>query len=194
MDFTNDGVRLAISFVVPGLIVFFVRAQFLSGRMAHTENVLSYLALSSIYYALTLPIMMLLVDDSTNKDPLWVAGWFCFLFLGPAVFGLILGISVQKGWSRSLLAMCGLNLVHALPTSWDFLFSRTTGFSVIVKLVDGSEVAGFFHKKSFASSVATDRDLYLEESFGYVDGQWVSTDKRGIYISAKEIRTIEIWG
>src|SRR5690349_19860281 len=49
-------VYLTLGFLVPGLIASFVRAQFLTGRVpAHTEAALSYLVLSVIYYALTLP-------------------------------------------------------------------------------------------------------------------------------------------
>ena len=50
-----DTVYLVLAFLVPGLIASFVRVQFTTGRLPPpTEAALGYLALTIVYYALTL--------------------------------------------------------------------------------------------------------------------------------------------
>ncbi len=51
-----DNLYLTLGFLVPGLIVLFVRSQFVTGRRPpHAAALLSYLTVSVIYYALALP-------------------------------------------------------------------------------------------------------------------------------------------
>jgi hypothetical protein len=123
--------------------------------------------------------------------------WFALAFLGPAIFGMLLGVSVQRGWGRWFAHKLRLNPVHASPTAWDWRFSAATSGAryVLVTLADGT-VAGVFGENSFASSDPTERDLYIEEMIDISDtGQWSRRpEKVGILIPGKEIKNVQFWG
>jgi hypothetical protein len=91
-----DNLYLILGFLVPGLIALFVRSQFVTGkRLHHTAALLSYFAVSLIYYALALPFtgLVLSIQETGCQK---VAAWLALIFVGPAVLGLLLGINIQK--------------------------------------------------------------------------------------------------
>ena len=54
-----ENFHLVLFFIVPGLITVFVRSRFIAGRRpSHTEQLLSYLVVSLMYYTITLPYVM----------------------------------------------------------------------------------------------------------------------------------------
>ena len=87
-----------------------------------------------------------------------------------------------------------LNTVHPIPTAWDYCFSRRQGNWVIVTLNDGSIVRGLFSSGSFASSEADERDMFIEDCYGFnqENNEWIENKSSdGVYISASQIKTIE---
>jgi hypothetical protein len=64
---------------------------------------------------------------------------------------------------------------------------------VLVTLADGSTVAGIFSARSFASSDAAERDLFLEQLYRVEDdGPWQPVPmNRGVWIRGEAIRAIE---
>jgi hypothetical protein len=190
-----DTVYLVLAFIVPGLIITFARAQFITGRIkSPAENSLIYLALSAVYYGIALPGL----GYAVSLEPGWrrTAAWFGLILVGPAISGVLLGCSVQLGWGRWLWHKLRLNPVHASPTAWDWRFSAMPpgGLYVLVTL-SGSTVAGVFGDKSFASSDPAERDLYIEEIWDVSDsGEWTARPRKvGILIPGKEIKTVEMW-
>ncbi|MGB9369059.1 MAG: DUF6338 family protein [Xanthobacteraceae bacterium] len=189
-----DDLALALWFIVPGVIIAFVRAQLLTGRLrTHADNILSYLVLSLVYYGLTLPLIEPVL---TMQGPLVWRGlaWIALTLVGPAALGLLLGAAAQREWSKWCADKLKLRVVHYSPTAWDWRFSRIPagGIFVMVTLADGKKVAGLL---CFASSDSAERDLYLEEEWDVADdGKWTKRpEKVGILISAKEIRYVELW-
>lgn len=184
---------LILGFLVPGLIASYVRAQFLTGRTpSHTEAALSYVVLSMIYYALTLPLVDVVLS---LREPGYqkTLGWFALVFVGPAVFGLLLGINAQKELTRRFLQWCCLNPVHVMPTAWDWKFSNMQEQWVIATLKDGTRFAGWCGRGSFASSDPKERDVYIERVFDIGDNnEWHQRDS-GVLLIASEIRSIEFW-
>ncbi len=138
-----DNLYLVLAFLVPGLIALFVRSQFVTGRRPpHAATLLSYLTVSVIYYALALPFadsVMAIQEPGYEK----ALAWFGLVFAGPALFGLLLGINIQKGPLRRFLRWCGLNPVHVMPTAWDWKFGGMRVQWVLVTLKDGTRFAGF---------------------------------------------------
>lgn len=193
-DFTD--VYLIFLFIVPGLIIVYVRSQFISGRSpTSTENALGYFALSILYYAFTLPILEWALNLSGPRITRAVV-WIGLTIIGPAVFGLLLGAWAQKEWGSWIADKVGLSTIHVIPAAWDWRFSKTPrgGMFVMVTLTSGASVAGFFGPKSFASSDADERDFYMEEEYDVDDGKWSPrAAKVGILIPVKEIRYIEFW-
>jgi hypothetical protein len=191
-----ENLSLVVAFVVPGLIISFVRAQFITARLkSHTENVLAYVTLSLLYYGLTIPALEYV---ASVEGPRWyrALAWFALVVLGPALLGLLLGSAAQYGWGRWFAHKIRLNPVHSAPTAWDWRFSTLRGNRfVMVTLSDGSTVAGVFGEKSFVSSEPTERDIYIEEIYDVAEtGVWTArSEPIGILIPSKEIRYVQFW-
>lgn len=185
---------LVLGFVVPGLIILFVRTQFLTGRSPkHSEAILSYITISVIYYALSLPLVewtLSINEPGFQKS----AAWFFLIFIGPMIFGGILGLVTQKEWVRKIAQSFGLNPVHFMPTAWDWKFGNMHEQWVMVTLKDKTCFAGYCGKGSFMSSDPNERDLYIEQIYD-LDKQdkWEIRERNSVYISHGEIRTIEFW-
>lgn len=192
-----NNLYLVFLFIVPGLVIVYVRSQFISGRHpSHFENVLGYFVLSIFYYAVALPILGWALD---LHGP-WIEQavvWLGLTIFGPALFGLLLGAWAQKEWGTVLASRLGLTTIHVIPAAWDWRFSRTPrgGMFVMVTLTSGESVAGLFGARSFASSDTDERDLYIEEEYTVSEeGIWEArTSKVGILIPVKEIRYVEFW-
>ena len=189
-----DNLLLILGFLVPGLIVLFVRSQFITGRRPpHAAALLSYLTVSIIYYALALPLVDFVLSIQ-EPGYLKALAWFGLVFVGPAIFGLLLGINVQQGLLRRFLRWCRLNPVHVMPTAWDWKFGGMKDEWVLVTLKDGTRFAGFCGQHSFMSSDPTERDIYIQWIYDIGDdNKWSSRGDTGVLIAAGEIRTVEFW-
>jgi hypothetical protein len=188
---------LILVFVVPGVVALFIRSKFITGRAPSTsENVLVFLVLSLVYYSFTIPFIEWAVSV---REP-WLARagiWISLVLVGPALFGLFLGIAAQKEWSSWIGDKLNLNIVHVIPNAWDWRFSKVPrgGMFIMVTLKNGDRVAGLFGSNSFASSDNSERDLYIEEEYTVdEDGNWEARrEKVGILISQQEVKFIEYW-
>ncbi len=181
--------------LVPGLIVLFVRSQFLTGRSpSHSAALLSYFTVSVIYYALALPFVHFVLSIDETGYVKTLMAWFALIFIGPVLLGLLLGVNIQKNLFRRVFHWCGLNPIHAMPTAWDWKFGGMTDQWVLVTLKDGTRFAGFCGSESFMSSDPTERDIYIQWIYD-IDNQnnWTPRDENGVLIVAGEVRTIEFW-
>jgi hypothetical protein len=198
LDFLKapENLYILLFFIVPGLVIVYVRSQFISGRTpTHTENVLGYLVLSLLYYSIILPF----IEQALSVREPWVtraAVWIVLTLVGPALFGLLLGVWAQKECGVWIADKIGLSTIHVIPAAWDWRFSKMPcgGMFVMVTLTSGERVAGLFGAKSFASSDTAERDLYLEEEYDVDGDKWEARPaKVGILIPVKEVRYIEFW-
>jgi hypothetical protein len=193
----SENLYLILVFIVPGVVAPFVRSRLTTGRSpSFKENLLSFLVLSLVYYSL---IVVFIEQALSVREP-WLARaavWILLILVGPAAFGLVLGIAAQKDWGNWFANKFGLSFVHVIPAAWDWRFSKAPrgGMFVMVTLEDGEMVAGFFGTNSFASSDTAERDLYIEEEYTVNEqGRWESRpEKVGILIPVKGIRYIEFW-
>ena len=169
-DLNVDNLSLVLTFIVPGLLILSIRAQFLTGRRpSHSASLLSYLAVSALYYALVVPLILLFIDPSHLAKATWEVIWV--FFVGPVLFGLLLGIERQRDGLYKLLRLCRLNPVHSMPTAWDWKFSKIRHVEwVLVTLKNGKRFAGRCDCQSFASSDPTERDIYLTSLRNYRGG------------------------
>lgn len=191
---TTDGLFLALTFIVPGFVLYIVREQFVTGRERQGEwQLVRCLTYSAVNYAVfAAPIYWLL---SAEVALWWKAGaWTFVILIGPVVLGLIAGIAVQKDAFRRLLRWVGLNPVHAVPTAWDWKWGRmASGEWVLATLKDGTQFAGFCGANSFISSDPKERDVYIQQVFEIGENdQWIQSE-RAVLIAPGEVRTIEFW-
>jgi hypothetical protein len=188
-------VQLALVFFVPGLIIVYTRSRFITSRLpSQKDNVLGYLALSSIYYALTIPVA---VQSFSIREPWRAIAWLVLALVGPWIFGLILGVAAQKQWGTWIANKFNLNVVHVIPAAWDWRFSTIPrgGLFVMVTLSNDEKVAGFFGQNSFASSDGSERDVYIEEEYTLRENVWEARpDKVGILIPLSVIQVHRILG
>ncbi len=200
-----DNFHLVLLFIVPGLVALFVRAKFITGRTpSTTDNVLSFVVLSLVYYSL----IALVIEPALSVTGPWAVRatiWISLVLIGPAVFGVILGIAAQKQWAVRTLTQIDywlggrldLNLVHVIPAAWDYRFCTVPreGMFVMATLTSGEKVSGFFGRKSFASSDTGERDLYIERAYEVSEeGKWEPhAEIVGILIPLREIRYVEFW-
>ncbi len=186
-----ENIYLLLGFLVPGLIMTWVRVQFTTGRVPPAkEALLAYLAQSVAYYALVLPAVEFVVDRPPGYGR--AAAWFLLVFGGPALVGLALGLNARQGLTRSFLGRLRLSVIHVMPTAWDWKFAANQVHWVLVTLKDGTRFAGIFGADSFASSDPAERDLYLEKVYDLDDANnWIDRGEKGVLLTAGEIRTVE---
>ena len=188
-----ENIQTVLTFIVPGLIVLFVRGQFLTGRNhKHTDAILSYFTISAIYFALIFPLVAKWSEAEKMSPLLSHAIWSSLVFFGPAVLGLALGVNARKDYLRRLLRWCGLNPVHPIAPAWDWKFGDTRASYVRVVLKGGETIVGFLGEDSISSSDQNERDLYLEKIYDLQeDGEWKDVGNLGLLVKADEIRFIE---
>ena len=196
---TVDALFIVLAFVVPGFVMSFVRSQFATGRpQKGTDQVLMYLTLSAINYAVfSWLVAILVVTDFPREHPFWAAFlWYVVILLGPAALGAALGIAIQRDLLRPLFAKLRLQPVHIVPTAWDYQFGRLReAHWVLVRLKDGSTVAGFFGPSSFASSDPEERDVFIEQVYRIDENEaWHRmSEGHGALVLGDEIRSVEFW-
>jgi hypothetical protein len=189
-----DTLTLFLLFAVPGIVTLYVRAQFLTGRLPPVaEGLVGYITLSLIFHAIAYPLAYPLYTVGLPAGR-HLLGWFGLLFVGPALFGLLLGLNVRKRWTTSILDKLGLHVVHPLDTAWDRHFSDCRPCWVMAVLKDGTQWAGYLGPHSFASSDPAERDIYIQNVYEVGrDGEpWVPRAS-SVWIAHGEIQTLEFW-
>lgn len=190
-----------VSVLVPGFIYTGVVSAFVPIR-AHKEReviLLRYLTATAFNYAICSPLLYLLVFDLLFQDypALQAFCWFFVIFIAPIILALVRARIVQReslGWLYRFLR---LRSISPIPTGWDWIFSTTDPCYVLVTLTDGTEIAGYFGRRSMASSDPERRDIYLERVFTVpADGSpWQGVERSlGMYVAGSHIAYIEFRG
>ena len=171
--------------LAPGVIFLFVRSQFTTGRLNPPHAILTYVVISTIYYAIVFLFASIIPQNY------W--GWVLVVFVFPIIFGFLSGINTQKGYTHRFFRRMRINPLHAVPSAWDWKFNDIERQWVLVTLKDETKIFGLFGWNSFASSDPNQRDMYLEWIHGIIDreGNFSFKDEAGILIAAGEIKTIE---
>ncbi|MDX1700991.1 MAG: DUF6338 family protein, partial [Melioribacteraceae bacterium] len=79
--------------------------------------------------------------------------------------------------------------------AWDYFFSKTESTFVRVYFKDGTIMNGKFGSSSYASSLPTERDIYLESVYEVEeDGNWeIKQSSQGMLIKGEEIKAVEFF-
>lgn len=111
------------------------------------------------------------------------------------ITGSIIGLIKHFELPRKLFGLFKIKMNHPVPTAWDYIFNKKEECFVTVTLKSGKTVSGNFFCNSFASSEATERDLYIEKIYDVDDNEnWNEVPRSlGMYISKDEIETIEFF-
>lgn len=197
MPFTNSETFFyVLAFIVPGFIVQWVLSGFVPTRKEEVQiSLLRAFILSCLNYAIWCWLIFIIYSNRWINNPTWLAAFCLFLivFVSPLGIGLILGRLSRSAKFASFLEKMKLDVMHAIPNSWDYTFGRKQESWILVTLTDGGTISGWFGTKSFASSEPTERDLYIEQVWDNdEEGGWQKRPRTGgILILSSQIRYIE---
>ena len=200
---TLETLALVLICVVPGLIITWVRSQFLDGRIkSNLTTVLSYISVSFIYNVFAYPIIAKQFKSTNHFDFLtWIANdfnsciWLLVIIAIPAFIGFLCGLEAQYDCIYKLLRKFGLNIVHPIQTAWNWKFRNFNEHRAIITFTNGDVIGGCFGKRSFISSNPDEKDLYIAKIYNIKDdGTWNLIPRRGILIAAGEVSSIEFIG
>ncbi|MCF6285147.1 MAG: DUF6338 family protein, partial [Candidatus Hydrogenedentes bacterium] len=198
MSFSAEDLSFILIFILPGFILQSTVGAFVpQSKETGVGAALQFLKLSLFNLAVCFPLIYLLraSDFFLQNANRSLVAWFAVLVIVPSVIGVGLGLLHQKNILRSLVQLVGFSMTSPIPTSWDYIFSKTPAVWVLVTLKDGSQVGGLWGSDSFASSNPNERDLYIERVFKVAqDGQWKEISRSsGILIQGEDIRHIEFY-
>ena len=146
------------------------------------------MTISVIYLTLVLRFLDVAVIVSSDWAFLEV------IICGPALLGLVLGINIQEELFLRLLSSFRIFPIHPSLTAWDRRFSRAEEQWVLVTLKNGSTIAGFYGKDSFAASTPDERDMYIQWMYDTDEERSSpSFQEKGVYVGVGEVSTIEFW-
>ncbi|MCA1746061.1 MAG: DUF6338 family protein [Bacteroidales bacterium] len=194
-DISEPNIVYAIlGLLVPGVVITFMRSQFTTGRMQkHSDALLSYFVLSIVYWALVLPFYLKITEMEINRTG-YLYLWFSIIFIGPALFGAIIGMFIKTDAMRKLLHHLRINPVHAIPSAWEWKFYNMGECLILVTLKDDTKFAGYCGKRSFFSSDPLERDLYIEKIYSLGENyEWRNEGEHGVLIKHDEVKTIEFF-
>jgi len=182
---------LLLVLIVPGVIIDFVRAQFV-GRRTRTvgEASLNFVVVSIVYYALSAPLVLWATGGLVGLLQAPMA-WYALLLVGPTSVGLVLGFVAQRDLLGRNARRLGFNVIHPMPTAWDRRFGALQESLVIITLKDGRKVAGYMGPLSVASSDPENRDIFIERIYGLEGDEWTDMGETSALIMAGEISTVE---
>lgn len=190
---------LFIAAVVPGVIIVFVRSQFVKGSiLPYPAGFLSYLTVSTVYWLVLLvlifPLGMLILNFTeahfliTSVDEF--KALICVVIV-PILVGLISGWVATKGYVYRILSLFKLNPIQPTPTAWEWCFSETVEQFVLITLKNGVQFGGMLDSDCFASSDIENQDIYISEVYE-IDNQnnWIPQG-RGVFLSSGEVSSVE---
>ncbi len=185
--------QLFLLFAVPGIVALYVRAQFLTGRMPPVgEGLVAYVTISLTFHALAFPVLggrYIL----TRVQPEWSFKWVIFVFIVPALLGILLGLNARHGWISRILLKLKLVTTHPIGCAWDWRFSGIAECWVHIVLKNETKWAGLLGPNSFISSDPTERDIYLQQVYELDDDNVWNEKSSSVWISHGEIQSIEFW-
>lgn len=186
--------------VVPGAFITLFRSFAMRGSFPTIgkDDIAAFVLGSVVYYFL----LILIVRGIASAGPISPAAapWLSLLFLVvlPALIGALLGLLEASDAVGRVLRKIGIRLPSPDATAWETIFREMpTNAVLLVRLKDGTLVTGCWTGGKRGSASSSDpkiMDLYLGQ-IGTIDasGDYTAHDpQRGAYISAGEIRFIEV--
>jgi hypothetical protein len=122
--------------------------------------------------------------------------WFLIVILtlfSSLITSLVVGTIIQKRGIAKIGKCLKLNTIDPIETAWDWYFAKNEKVHILVTLKDDSEIAGWYGEDSFSSSIAEDRDLFIQKLY-IQDKNGIyqqNPESKGFYIPKDSIKYIE---
>lgn len=192
-DFLDiNSVRFFIVLIFPGLVSMRIYRLLMPARPVDWSNALvEGLFYSIINFALLLPLILFIHKDKfPSEHPIlyYICG-VVILLAAPILWPLIL----TKIFRSKLLTG---RLQIPFPTSWDYFFDKREPIFVLVHLIDGKMVGGYFGTDSYATSFPNHGDIYLQAVFKVNDDGTFDKpidDTKGLLITKEQYSYLEIF-
>lgn len=159
--FDIDTFRLFLLFVFPGAISIHVYKLLMPSKRVEWQTILlEGLFYSGVNFALLLPLISFIhTDGFPSKHPIWYQVLLIMvILLAPIIWPIL-----YRKILRSEKLMAGLNL--PIPTAWDFFFDRREEVFVLIHLLNGNLIGGFYGEGSYATSFPYEGDIYLKSVY-----------------------------
>lgn len=181
--------------MLPGGIIAAIMQIVSPGRrFTSGEAILRWMSYSILNDALWCWLYWIIIKkfEVTNIILFWIL--LTVAFIGSStITGILLGIFRKKSIIRKLLNKMGLHVEHPCPTAWEYKFSgQNLPCFVIVTLINGKIIYGYFGARSLASTDLSFSDIYLEYLYNVDEGgEWTLIPNRSVWISPSQIESIE---
>lgn len=197
--FTPENFEFFARYVLAGFILMTVRGAFLSGkRPKPTEVVLDSIFLSLINQLLFLVLVSAAEWTSAKAGQMPSpsgarALFFAEVVVLPSLLGLLWGVALARSWGQATFRRLLAPNLRPEERAYDYAFLRQAGPSfVIVTFKDGTQVFGYFGRRSLAATDERRSDMYLERLYSVRDGGWIETETpRLALLMIDDVRSIE---
>jgi len=189
-DVTTVGLFILVVF--PGLVSTTIYRLIMPARALDWGNaLLQGLFYSAVNFVLGLPALFALVF---GYDPLahpvrYSVAAILLLLIGPIAWPLVL-VSFFK--SKRLASRIQI----PYPTAWDFFFDQREPGFLLVHLINGKLLGGYWGANSYAGSFPNDGDVYLEAVYSVDEagqfGQPIA-NTRGVLLRKEQYSYIELF-
>jgi len=190
LDATTAGLFLLVVF--PGLVSTTIYRLIMPARALDWGNaLLQGLFYSTINFVLGLPLFYWL---ALGYDPMahpvrYFSAAILLLFVTPIVWPLVL-VAIFK--SKRLARRIQI----PYPTAWDFFFDRQEPGLVLVHLISGKLLGGYWGGGSYAGSFPNDGDVYLEAVYAVDESSRFGDripNSRGVLLRKEQYSYIELF-
>ncbi len=189
-----ETVLLTCIFIAPGFIVDGIVNAFCPNGKRNEAVYFLYCLVYSVVHCAVCSWAYILAWKLEEVHLTWFLILMCGIALvGAAILGIIIGLFKSRQWLRRLIRKLKCNISHPIPSAWDYYFSKQEPSHIIVTLIDGTKIYGYYGFKSYSSSDSDERDIYIEKTYVENDGNlWAEdSESKGIYIPQSQIQIIE---
>lgn len=193
-----DIVYYTAIFLLPGFFMRRIIAMMIPVKRANDSTVflscLMYSIINLAVWSWAYNLVTQLRDDSYIND--W-AYWVILVIVtivGAMIISFTVGVFIQKGVIRRLGSKLKIKTIDPIDTAWDWLFLKSEPLIVKITLKDDTEICGWYAEDSFASSDASERDIYIQSVYKTDENgeHQIDPDSRGIYIFGDSIKHIKL--
>ncbi len=148
-------------FVAPGVVASRVYSYLVpSERRKLSDYLVELVTFSMFYLALFFWLIGLLYTAEIRSSAfLFYLLMVVAVFIVPAILGWLGSYLMQAPWLRRFVKL----VIHPVPMSWDYVFSKGKSYWIIFHLKNGKKIGGYYSTDSFASGYPDTQEIYVQE-------------------------------